>query len=84
VREKELCSAAVFDFEEVFNGLAEALDDLAVDIPKVWPYFAMLLRGSGLNQDEERSGQIAENLINSIDCCSVGLLASFSPSVLCH
>jgi hypothetical protein len=31
-------------FEEGFNGLVEALDDLAVDIPKAWPCFVMLLR----------------------------------------
>ena len=58
VREKDLCSPAVF--EEGFNGLAEMLDDLAVDIPKAWLYFAILLKGSGLDQDEERYARIAE------------------------
>ena len=62
VREKELCSLAVF--EEGFKGLAEALDDLAVDIPKAWPYFAILLRGSGLDRDEERRGRIAEKTMD--------------------
>jgi translation initiation factor 4G len=62
VREKELCSPAVF--EEGFTGLAEALDDLAVDIPKAWPYFAILLRGSGLDQNEERRGRIAEKTMD--------------------
>ena len=63
VREKELCSPAVF--EEGFNGLAEALNDLAIDIPKAWSYFAILLRGSGLDQDEERRRRIAEKITDS-------------------
>jgi translation initiation factor 4G len=62
VRERELCSPGVF--EDGFNGLAELLDDLAVDIPKAWPYFATLLRGSGLDQDEERRGRIAEKTMD--------------------
>ena len=62
VREKELCSPGVF--EDGFNGLAELLEDLAVDIPKAWSYFAILLRGSGLDQDEERRGRIAEKTMN--------------------
>jgi len=62
VREKDLCSPAVF--EEGFNGLAEFLDDLAVDVPKAWPYFVVLLKGSGLDQDEERRGRIAEKTMN--------------------
>jgi len=62
VREKDLCSPGVF--EEGFNRLTEALDDLAVDIPKAWPYFAILLRGSGLDQDEERRRRIAEKTMD--------------------
>jgi translation initiation factor 4G len=62
VREKELCSPTVF--EEGLNGLAELLDDLAVDIPKAWTYFAILLKGSGLDQDEERRGRIAEKTMD--------------------
>jgi len=62
VREKELCSPAIF--EEGFKGLAEVLDDLAVDIPKAWPYFVILLRGSGLDRDEERRGRIAEKTMD--------------------
>ena len=62
VREKDLCSPG--DFEDGFNGLAEALDDLAVDIPKAWPYFAILLKGSGLDQDEERRRRIAEKTMD--------------------
>lgn len=62
-REKDLCSPAMF--EEGFNGLAEILDDLAVDIPKAWSYFATLLKGSGLDQDEERYTRIAEKTMDS-------------------
>jgi translation initiation factor 4G len=62
VREKDLCSPGVF--EDGFSRLAEALDDLAVDIPKAWPYFAILLRGSGLDQDEERRRRIAEKTLD--------------------
>ena len=62
VREKDLCSPGVF--EDGFNRLAETLDDLAVDIPKAWPYFAILLRGSGLDQDEERRRRIAEKTMD--------------------
>jgi translation initiation factor 4G len=63
VREKELCSPGTF--EEGFNGLAEALDDLSVDIPKAWTYFAILLKGSGLDQDEARCGRIAEKTMDA-------------------
>jgi hypothetical protein len=62
VREKDLCSPAVF--EEGFNALAELLDDLAVDIPKAWHYFAILVKGSGLDQDEERYLRIAEKTMD--------------------
>jgi translation initiation factor 4G len=62
VRVKDLCSPAVF--EEGFDALAELLDDLAVDIPKAWHYFAILVKGSGLDQDEERYLRIAEKTMD--------------------
>ncbi|KAI0250915.1 armadillo-type protein [Lactifluus subvellereus] len=62
VRENDLCSPDVF--EEGFNRLAELLDDLADDIPKAWSYFAILLKGSGLDQDEERRRRIGEKTMN--------------------
>ncbi|KAF8262194.1 hypothetical protein EI94DRAFT_1744101 [Lactarius quietus] len=62
VREKGLCSPAVF--EEGFNWLAELLDYLPVFIPKAWLYFAILLKGSGLDQDEERYARIAEKTMD--------------------
>jgi translation initiation factor 4G len=58
-REKDLCSPAAF--EEGFNELADLLDDLAAMVfPKAWLYFSILLKGSGLDQDEERYARIAE------------------------
>ena len=63
VREKDLCSPDAF--EEGFNGLADILDDLSVDIPKAWTYFAILLRGSGLDQDEARRVRIAEKTMDA-------------------
>jgi translation initiation factor 4G len=57
-REKDLCSPAAF--EEGFNEFADLLDDLPAIMPKAWSYFAILLKGSGLDQDEERYARIAE------------------------
>jgi translation initiation factor 4G len=52
-------------FEDGFNGLAELLFDLAaVDMPKTWSCFSILLRGPGINQDEERREQIARKEMN--------------------
>ena len=62
VREKGLVGPRVF--ERGFNDLATVLNDLAVDIPKAWSYFAILLRGSGLDQDEERRVRIAEKTMD--------------------
>jgi translation initiation factor 4G len=59
VRKKDLCSPAAF--EEGFNQLADLLDDFAAMVlPKAWSYFATLLKGSGLDQHEERYTRIAE------------------------
>jgi hypothetical protein len=62
VREKHLCSPAAF--EEGFLSLADLLDDLPIIIPKAWLYFAILLKGSGLDQDEERYARIAEKTVD--------------------
>jgi translation initiation factor 4G len=62
VRLRGLCSPEVF--EEGFSGLAELLDDLAVDIPKVWSYFVMLLKGSGLDRGGEQLARIAEKTMD--------------------
>jgi MA3 domain len=63
VREKGLCNPRIF--EEGFSRLAEILSDLARDIPVAWPYFAILLRGSGLDQDKERRTRIGEKTMNN-------------------
>ena len=63
VRENGLCSPAAF--QEGFNGLAETLDDLSVDVPKARAYFAILLRGSGLDQREKRRGRITEKTMDA-------------------
>lgn len=85
VREKGLCVPRIF--ERGFNELAKVLDDLAIDIPKAWTYFAILLKGSGLDQDKERRGRIAEKTMDPdklnrlLQCES---LTSSAPFVLCH
>jgi translation initiation factor 4G len=63
VRENGLCSPAAF--EEGFEGLAELLDDLSVDVPKASAYFATLLRGSGLDQDEGRRRRITKKTMDA-------------------
>jgi translation initiation factor 4G len=63
VREKELCSPGTF--EEGFNGLADILEDLSIDIPKAWTYFAIFIRGSGLDQDEARRERIVEKIMDA-------------------
>ncbi|KAI0263838.1 hypothetical protein BC834DRAFT_924863 [Gloeopeniophorella convolvens] len=62
-REKGLCAPAAL--EEGFAPLAEMLDDLAVDIPKAWAYFVSLMRGAGLDRDEERRARIAEKTMDA-------------------
>jgi len=62
VREKDLCGPDAF--EEGFNRLAGLVDDIAINIPKAWSYFAILLKAAGLDQDEERCGRIAEKTQN--------------------
>jgi len=51
--------------EEGSNRLAELLDDLSVDILKAWTYFAILLRGSDIDQYEERCGRITEETMDA-------------------
>jgi translation initiation factor 4G len=63
VREKGLCNPRIF--EEGFSRLAEILGDLARDIPAAWSYFAILLKGSGLDKDEERRERIGEKTRNN-------------------
>ncbi|THH13662.1 hypothetical protein EW146_g6581 [Bondarzewia mesenterica] len=52
VREKDLCTPAAF--EEGFMGLAEVIDDVAIDAPMAFKLMAMMMKGAGLDTDEER------------------------------
>ncbi|KAI0061212.1 hypothetical protein BV25DRAFT_808484 [Artomyces pyxidatus] len=61
-REKDLCTADAF--EEGFNGLAEMVDDVAVDVPKAWTFFAIMVKGAGLDKDDERRARLAEKTMN--------------------
>jgi translation initiation factor 4G len=61
--EKELCTPDAF--EQGFLPIAEMLDDIAIDAPKAFNLMALMLRGSGLAEDEERRGKIAEKSIDA-------------------
>ena len=58
---KELCSPAAF--EEGFVPTAEIIDDIAIDAPKAFQLFAMMIKGADL--DEERRSRIASKSIDS-------------------
>ncbi|KAI0079837.1 hypothetical protein K474DRAFT_1658664 [Panus rudis PR-1116 ss-1] len=55
---KNLCSPA--KFEEGFMPTAEILDDIAIDAPKAYQLFVTMVKGAGLDKDEERRTRIAE------------------------
>ena len=63
VAEKNLCSIA--SFEEGFLPVAEALDDIAIDAPKAFQIMAIMMKGAGLDKDEERRTRIAQKSIDS-------------------
>ncbi|KAI0042560.1 hypothetical protein FA95DRAFT_1575660 [Auriscalpium vulgare] len=62
-RGKDLVSGD--ELEEGFNGLAEIIDDVSVDVPKAWTFFVTLLKGAGLDADDARRGRIAEKTMNA-------------------
>ncbi|KAA1470391.1 hypothetical protein DENSPDRAFT_696697 [Dentipellis sp. KUC8613] len=62
-REKDLCSPEAF--EEGLTPLAEIIDDVAIDAPKAFELFAVMVEGSGLHEDEERRARLAEKSIDS-------------------
>ncbi|TFY60150.1 hypothetical protein EVG20_g7524 [Dentipellis fragilis] len=62
-REKDLCTPAAF--EEGFMPLAEIIDDVAIDAPKALELFAVMVKGAGLHEDEERRTRIAEKSTDS-------------------
>jgi translation initiation factor 4G len=61
--EKELCTPDAF--ERGFLPIAELLDDIVIDAPKAFNLMALMLKGAGLADDEERCGRIAEKSIDA-------------------
>ena len=61
--EKRLCSITAL--EEGFLHVAELLDDIAIDAPKAFHIMATMMKGAGLDTDEERRTKIAQKLMDS-------------------
>ena len=61
--EKNLCSISAF--EEGFIPIAELLDDIAIDAPKAFQIMATMMKGAGLDKDEERRTGIAQKSMDS-------------------
>lgn len=55
-----LCSPATF--EDGFMPTAEILDDIVIDVPKAYTLFATMLKGAGLDRDEERRTRLASKV----------------------
>ncbi|THH33090.1 hypothetical protein EUX98_g1117 [Antrodiella citrinella] len=53
---KNFCSPATF--EEGFAPIAEFLDDIAVDVPKAFSLYATMMKGAGLDKDDERRARL--------------------------
>ena len=68
---KKLCSISAF--EEGFLPVAEILDDIAIDAPKAFQIMATMMKGAGLDKDEERRTRIAQKSMDSDKL--LGLLA---------
>lgn len=62
-REKSLAPPA--QLEEGFGNLAEIIEDVAIDAPKAWAFFALMLKGAGLDAEPERRDRIAEKTQNA-------------------
>ncbi|KDQ50870.1 hypothetical protein JAAARDRAFT_41657 [Jaapia argillacea MUCL 33604] len=60
---KGLCTADAF--EEGFIPVAELLDDIAIDAPKAFNLMAIMMKGAGLDRDEERRTRIAGKSMDS-------------------
>jgi translation initiation factor 4G len=60
---KELCLAAAF--EDGFAPTVGGLDDLAIDVPLAFHLMAVMMKGAGLDQDEERRTRLASKLLDS-------------------
>ena len=61
--EKGLCSLPAF--EEGFSPVAEFLDDIAIDAPKAFQIMAAMMKGAGLDKDEDRRTRIAQKSMDS-------------------
>jgi translation initiation factor 4G len=59
---KDLCSMATL--EEGFLPTAEILDDVAIDAPKAFNLMAIMMKGAGLDKDDERKARIAAKSID--------------------
>ena len=57
------CSLDVF--EAGFVPMTEMLDDIAIDAPKAFEYMAIMLKGAGLDRDEERLKRVVEKAVDS-------------------
>ena len=57
------CSLDVF--EAGFIPMVELLDDIAIDAPKAFEYMAIMLKGAGLDGDDERLKRIVEKAMDS-------------------
>ena len=60
---RNLCSPA--SFEEGFMPTAEILDDIAIDAPKAFDLFAIMMKGAHLHEDEERRTRLASKSMDS-------------------
>ena len=61
--EKNLCS--ISSLEEGFLPTAELLDDTVIDAPKAFQIMATMMKGAGLDKDEERRVRIARKSMDS-------------------
>ena len=62
-RKRDLCSPA--SFEEGFTELASLLDDLVYDAPKAFELTAIMMKGAGLDADEERRARLVSKSADS-------------------
>lgn len=58
---KELCSAQAF--EDGFTPIAEIIDDIAIDAPKAFQLFALMVNGAKL--DDDRRNRVASKSMDS-------------------
>jgi len=61
--ERKLCSISAF--EEGFLPVAELLSDIAIDAPKAFQIMVTMMKGAGLDKDEERRTRIAQKSMDS-------------------